>query len=101
LEDQRGAAAGHGFRVLYAGRLYRRKRVDVLLRAAAVVRERVRDLEVRIVGDGALGEALRRRGRELKLEQTVTWLGHVPRADLAAEYRGADVFCLPSVQEGF
>jgi glycosyltransferase involved in cell wall biosynthesis len=100
LEDQR-EAAGSGFRVLYAGRLYRRKRVDVLLRAAAVLRERVRDLEVRIVGDGPCAEALRRLGRELKLERTVTWLGHVPRSDLAAEYRGADVFCLPSVQEGF
>jgi glycosyltransferase involved in cell wall biosynthesis len=31
----------------------------------------------------------------------VRWLGDVTAAQLAAEYNGADVFCLPSVQEGF
>jgi glycosyltransferase involved in cell wall biosynthesis len=89
------------FTVLYTGRLYRRKRVDVLLRAAAVLRHSVPGLEVRIVGDGPSAGALHRLSSELKLASTVTWLGHVPRAVLAAEYLGADVFCLPSVQEGF
>ena len=42
-----------------------------------------------------------RRRSHLKLEATVTWLGDISRADLAAEYNRADVFCLPSVQEGF
>ena len=31
----------------------------------------------------------------------MTWLGDVSRAALAAEYRHAGIFCLPSVQEGF
>ena len=31
----------------------------------------------------------------------MTWLGDVSRAALAAEYRRAGIFCLPSVQEGF
>ena len=39
--------------------------------------------------------------RELHLEDTVRWLGDVTAGQLAAEYNGADVFCLPSVQEGF
>ncbi len=84
--------------VLYVGRLYRRKRVDVLLRAAAMLRGRV---QVRIVGDGPCAAAWRRLSEDLKLGDTVTWLGDVPRAELVAEYRRADVFCLPSVQEGF
>lgn len=29
------------------------------------------------------------------------WLGDVTAAQLAVEYNRADVFCLPSVQEGF
>ena len=40
------------FTVLFVGRLYRRKRVDVLLRAAALLRGRIPGLEVRIVGNG-------------------------------------------------
>jgi glycosyltransferase involved in cell wall biosynthesis len=87
--------------VLFAGRLYRRKRVGVLLGAAAALRSRIPNLEVRIVGDGPCAPMLRRLARELKLENTVVWLGGVPRAELVAEYNRADLFCLPSVQEGF
>jgi glycosyltransferase involved in cell wall biosynthesis len=31
----------------------------------------------------------------------VRWLGDLSQSELAAEYQRADVFCLPSVQEGF
>lgn len=86
---------------LFVGRFYRRKRVDVLLRAAAIVRQRVPDFEVRIVGNGPCAPALRALAAELKLERTVTWLGDVTRADLVREYNRASLFCLPSVQEGF
>jgi glycosyltransferase involved in cell wall biosynthesis len=89
------------FTVLYAGRMYRRKRVDLLLRAVDTLRGRIPSLAVRIVGDGPEARRLHSLSRELNLAQTVTWLGYVSRAELAAEYRRADVFCLPSVQEGF
>ena len=94
-------AASSRFTVLFAGRLYRRKRVDVLLRAAAALRHRISGVEVRIVGHGPCASPLRKLARELKLEGTVSWLGDVPRATLVAEYNRAEVFCLPSVQEGF
>jgi glycosyltransferase involved in cell wall biosynthesis len=94
-------ATSSRFSVLFAGRLYRRKRVDVLLRAAAILRDRIPGLEVRIVGHGPCASPLRQVARELKLEGTVNWLGDVPRATLAEEYNRAGVFCLPSVQEGF
>jgi glycosyltransferase involved in cell wall biosynthesis len=90
-----------GFTVLFAGRLYRRKRVDTLLRAAAILRGRVPGLAVRIVGDGPHAAPLRRLARDLQMGDVVSWLGDVPRSQLAAEYNRADVFCLPSVQEGF
>jgi glycosyltransferase involved in cell wall biosynthesis len=89
------------FTILFAGRLYRRKRVGTLLKASALLRGRIPDLEVRIVGDGPRGANLRRMASSLRLEDTVSWLGDVPRAALAAEYNRADIFCLPSVQEGF
>jgi glycosyltransferase involved in cell wall biosynthesis len=106
LAEWRGWLADHPvrserFTVLFVGRLYRRKRVDVLIRAAAILRERIRDLEVRIVGNGPCAEPLHRLARDLRLDSAVTWLGDVTRAQLAAEYNRATVFCLPSVQEGF
>lgn len=87
------------FTVLTVCRLYRRKRIDVLLRAAA--QARIPNLEVRIVGDGPEARDFRGLWRRLRLGDRVRWLGNVSRARLAAEYNRADLFCLPSVQEGF
>jgi len=92
---------GSRFTVLYVGRLYRRKRVEVLLGAAAALRQRIPGLEVRIVGSGPCAGPLHRLAADLKLDATVRWLGDVSRAQLAAEYNRCDLFCLPSVQEGF
>jgi glycosyltransferase involved in cell wall biosynthesis len=94
---------GHNqrFTILFVGRFYRRKRVDVLLRAAAQLRDRGRHFEVRIVGDGPCDMAWRELSQSLRLDGMLTWLGDVTRSQIAAEYKRCDVFCLPSVQEGF
>jgi glycosyltransferase involved in cell wall biosynthesis len=89
------------FTVLFVGRFYRRKRVGLLLDAAAALRSAIPDLEIRIVGNGPCNAAWRARAGHLKLDNTVTWLGDISRAGLAAEYNRAHLFCLPSVQEGF
>jgi glycosyltransferase involved in cell wall biosynthesis len=89
------------FTVLYVGRFYRRKRVGLLLDAAARLRGEIAGLEIRIVGNGPCDAAWRAQAARLKLEDTVTWLGDISRSALAAEYNRAQVFCLPSVQEGF
>jgi glycosyltransferase involved in cell wall biosynthesis len=98
-----GRASGPAgrFTVLFVGRLYRRKRVGVLLRAAAALHGRIPELEVRIVGNGPCAAPLQQLARELKLDGTVTFPGDVSRTQLLEEYRAASVFCLPSVQEGF
>jgi glycosyltransferase involved in cell wall biosynthesis len=89
------------FTVLCVCRFYPRKRLAVLLRAADVLRWRLPELKVRVVGGGPEAPALRRLWRELRLEPVVTWVGEATRHELAREYNRADVFCLPSVQEGF
>ena len=94
-------ARSQRFTVLFVGRHYRRKRVDMLLRAAGWLKDCIAGLEVRIVGKGPCTERWQELSRSLHLEGTVTWLGDVSRAELAAEYNRADLFCLPSVQEGF
>ncbi|HOL70451.1 MAG TPA: glycosyltransferase family 4 protein [Bryobacteraceae bacterium] len=89
------------FTVLTVCRFYRRKRLNVLLEAAARLRGRVPELELRIVGGGPERRRLHRLAREAGLGETVRWLGDVPQDVLAREYQSCDVFCLPSVQEGF
>jgi glycosyltransferase involved in cell wall biosynthesis len=96
-----GAVQSPRFTVLYVGRFYRRKRVNLLLDAAAELRGAIPNLEIRMVGNGPCDAAWRAHSARLKLENTVTWLGDISRAELAGEYNRAQVFCLPSVQEGF
>ena len=98
---QRNPASSHRFTVLFVGRFYRRKRVDVLLRAAALLRKRIPDLQVRIVGNGPCRAQWQTLSEQLQLAGTVEWLGDVSRDRLAQEYNACDLFCLPSVQEGF
>jgi len=99
--EEFAAPAAERFTVLYVGRFYPRKRVGLLLEAAAELRRTIPNLEMRIVGNGPCDAAWRAQAVQLKLDDTVTWLGDISRAALAAEYNRADVFCLPSVQEGF
>jgi glycosyltransferase involved in cell wall biosynthesis len=89
------------FTVLFVGRFYIRKRVDMLLRAASILRSQIPGLKVRIVGDGPCRASLHQLARDLQLEGTVAWLGDVSRPDLAQEFNRCTLFCLPSVQEGF
>jgi glycosyltransferase involved in cell wall biosynthesis len=87
--------------VLCVARMYPRKRIEDLLRAAGILRARVPGIQVRIVGRGPEWPAVSRLHAELGLGDSVVLLGDVGRERLAEEYVNATVFCLPSVQEGF
>ena len=89
------------FTVLTVCRFYPRKRLHLLLGAAARLRGEIPGLELRIVGNGPERGKLQAIWREKQLESTVSWLGDLSRDELAREYNRCDLFCLPSVQEGF
>jgi glycosyltransferase involved in cell wall biosynthesis len=89
------------FTVLSVCRFYPRKRMEVLVRAVSLLRDRIPQLEVRIVGGGPESAKLLELSRELRVETIVNWLGNLDGDSLAGEYNSTDIFCLPSVQEGF
>ncbi len=84
--------------ILCVAHLYPRKDVATLLRAFARLQP---PAQLRIVGDGPEMGRLQRLARKLGLGERCRLLGHLPFADLAAEYANADLFCLPSRQEAF
>jgi len=96
FDSVEGAPDPGRFVVLCVARFYRRKRIDLLLEAARQLEARIPGFEVRIVGDGPE----RRRLRSMS-PRSAKFLGTVSRRELAREYKRCDVFCLPSVQEGF
>ncbi|OLD39956.1 MAG: hypothetical protein AUI57_01250 [Candidatus Rokubacteria bacterium 13_1_40CM_2_68_8] len=87
--------------VLSVARMYPRKHLDDLLRAAVILRERIPHAQIRIVGAGPESARLRALHRELRLDGGAVLLGEVTRRTLAVEYMRAHCFCLPTVQEGF
>jgi glycosyltransferase involved in cell wall biosynthesis len=92
-------AAGHRLRLLFVGRLTRQKGADVLLQAMRALRGRL-DVEAALAGDGDARPALERMAGDLGLRDAVRFLGWCDRARIAAESRAADVFVLPSRDEG-
>ena len=96
-----GAPDAGRFVVFCVCRLYPRKRVDLLLRAVAELKPRIPRLQMRIAGEGPESKNLQRLQASLGLGEDVRWLGTLDREGLAREYNCCDVFCLPSVQEGF
>jgi glycosyltransferase involved in cell wall biosynthesis len=102
LFNSNPAPAGRcSFTVLSVCRFYPRKRLEILLRAARLLQKTIPNLEVRIVGNGPEHKRLQAICRELNLGPVVRWLGDASIGRLAGEYNRCDVFCLPSVQEGF
>ena len=95
------ASPSTGLRVLCVGHMYPRKNHAALLRVAAMLKPEFSELETRIVGDGPEMHRLIRLGQRLQLGRAVRFLGHIPLSSLAEEYARCDVFCLPSLQEGF
>jgi glycosyltransferase involved in cell wall biosynthesis len=90
--------------VVSVGRLYDAKGYDVLLEACARLRDDGRRFRVVIAGGDSPGHetdaaALRRRRRELKLEDAVEFAGNVP--DVATLLRHATVYVQPSRAETF
>lgn len=86
-------------RLLFVGRLVPYKGVELLLRAAAVARKRCR-FELQIVGSGfpPYVDYCRKLAANLKLIDSVTFVGRVPREALIEMYRAADIFCMPSIE---
>jgi glycosyltransferase involved in cell wall biosynthesis len=81
--------------LLYAGRLAREKRLDMLLRSLARL-GRGRALHLCLAGGGPSERELRAAASELGIAERVTFTGWVEHAQLADYYAAADLFVFPS-----
>ena len=92
LESAPCVPARGKFIVLCVCRFYPRKRVDVLLRAAARLRSKLPGLEVRIVGGGPQQFLLKRIWGTEGLGSIVKWRENISQDELISEYKQCDVF---------
>jgi len=87
--------------LVYVGRIKRYKSLDHLVRALPLVRRRVPDCTVTVVGDGDGLGALSALARRLGVADAVRFTGFVPLAEKVRHLQAAHVLVNPSVKEGW
>lgn len=89
-------------RILGVAKFYPRKKMEVLVKAFALVLKKNKGVELILVGNGIELPKLKELVKELEIEECVTFYGNVPeRAKMASIYKNCDIFCHPSIQENF
>ena len=79
----------------------KKKGIDVLLRAFALVRDRDPELRLVLAGDGPLRSGLEEIAASLKIADKVDFLGQQGRTQVANLLHACEVFVLPSRSEPF
>lgn len=93
--------------VLYVGSSERRKNLEMLVRAWSLIATEAVAMDVHLVlvthfpPPDALYPDVPRLIRDLKLEDSVTIVSEIDEQDIPEVYRAAEVFCYPSLYEGF
>lgn len=88
-------------RILYAGQLIARKRVDLLIDALASLKQAGADaFHLEVVGDGPCATALREQAARA-LGDRVAWIGSLPMAAVRRRMAEADCLVLPSDFDGW
>ena len=91
--------------ILFVGAVNARKGALQLVQAISRVRERYPEVQCVVVGslkaEPEYVAHLRAEIVRLKLEETVLLPGHISHEDLMRWYRTADLFCVPSMNDGW
>jgi glycosyltransferase involved in cell wall biosynthesis len=98
--DAAGTAPAEPLRAVCVARLIERKGQQHLIAAVRRLADAGVAVAVELVGTGDAEEELRALARRLAVADRVRFAGYVPRERIAERYAAADVFVLPSYNEG-
>ncbi|MDD5331729.1 MAG: glycosyltransferase family 4 protein [Candidatus Nanoarchaeia archaeon] len=87
--------------ICFVGRLNKYKSIPVLIKAMPLVLEKIKNAKLLIVGRGDKEEELKRLVKELKLENSVKFLGFIPNPELSKIYGSSWVLVNTSLKEGW
>jgi len=87
------------FTIGVIGRLEPQKGHIYLLEAVALLNGKLANIEFQVIGEGSLTDSLKLKVKDLKLEDTVKFIGF--KNDIVSVLRELDAVILPSLFEGF
>ena len=87
--------------ILYCGRLSEEKGLRYLISAAKILKDNNVNFYLMIVGDGPEYKQLIKLVNEFQLQEFVEFRPEVPQEKVPAIMNSADLFCLPSIREGW
>jgi len=93
-EMQRSIIPPNTFIIGYVGRLVKEKGVDLLFRAAALVKD---NFHILLIGDGPLRQPLYELGKKLNIAGKITFLNKIFHLDLPKYLDCMDTLVLPSL----
>ena len=88
-------------KVIFVGRLDPQKGVEFLIRAIPYIIKEYNKVHFFILGNGNLEIKLKNLAKTLKIQSYVSFLNMIPLDKMPEFYASADIFCLPSLHEGF
>ena len=74
------------YRIIHVGRLTKWKRVDLLIRSVAKLKDEFKNIELVVVGEGPDEEYLKSLATELKISERVIFTGGIYDSKLLAQY---------------
>ncbi len=88
--------------VLYVGRLFKDKRIDILINAFSLLKKEISDTVLLLAGgDFGYKSTLENLIQKMNLKHDVIILGHLPKRYLPEIYSMADVVVMPAKSETF
>lgn len=85
-------------KLLFVHWLSKRKGADMIV---PIIKQLKQNLKILVVGEGPYKEKLEREIQENKLGKKIELIGPVPNKELVNYYAKADLFIMPSMEEGF
>lgn len=96
-----GLIDNNAVRLVSVSNLKKTKGIDLNLQALAALVHKYPSIQYIIVGDGEERRNLEDLTDSLGLRCHVSFMGRLPHSEAIRQVAGADLFCLPSWQEGF
>lgn len=88
------------FIVISTSRLIERKGIRYLIDGFIKFRKKYSNSELILAGDGDLKDEFEKKIKKRKIEKAIIFLGKIKHDDLPNIYQQADIFVLPSLNEG-